>query len=132
VSDTIYWSMLGALLLSLEGDGLMSRKKRSAAGRGRLTIDVGKMKPDLDAMAQRHGITLSELSRDAFRRYQHRETVGVRHSDLIEHLLYLSNFDEAYRQWRYDTGNPSKRDDLQQAFDLVHWNADYLRRKNSP
>lgn len=129
MSDTIYRTLLGASLLARWWDGPMSRRKRSAAGRNRISIDVGDMKPDLDDAAERHGITLSDLARAAFRHYHRREDGGVSGWDMAELLLSIYYLRSDYQALRRNPSDPLAQQNLQQAIDLLIWDAEFLERK---
>ncbi len=108
----------------------MSRRKRSAAGRGRLSVDVGEMKPGILSTAEELGVTASEFTREALRDYyQHKG--GVSGVSLAYHRLYLSNLGEKFQKLRADPTDPSAWADFQGAFDVAQWDAAYLERRNS-
>ena len=109
----------------------MSHRKRSAAGRNRISIDVGDMKPELKADAKRFGITLSDHIRNAIHHYYRPEDGGVSGLNIGELLLCLYNFETAHQISSRNPADPLAKKDSQQAFDLLIWEAEFFKRKNS-
>lgn len=107
----------------------MSRPKRSAAARGRLTIDVGHLKPAIEAEANKLGITPSEFMRRAANDYRRRELGGVTRSDINELAFYLSNLALVVEQIQEYSLPETIATDLQNAVDLMWWHHGYMDRR---
>lgn len=129
MSDTIYFPLLGASLLAWVGRQPMTRKKRSSAGRGRLSIDVGQMKVNIVEAADMFGISVSELIRDALRFYSRREDRQVSGYQLSELLLLLWVLEQAFIKVRNNPADPTAQKEFQEALDEVQYAAGFLRRR---
>ena len=122
--------MLGASLLAVGRGGTMNRRKRSSTGRGRLSVDVGEMKPGIFATAEGLGVTASDFIRDALRDYYEHKG-GVSGVSLAYHRLYLSDLGEKFQRVRANPTDPNALADFQEAFDAVQWDAAFLERRNT-
>jgi hypothetical protein len=106
----------------------MTRKKRSSANRGRLSVDVGDMKDDIVHGAQQLGITVSQITRDAFRAYARREDRGVSAHDLSLLLLDLEVLAQKFVRFRDNPTDAQAAAEFQLALDWVTLSAEGLRR----
>ena len=122
VSDTIYFALLGALLLAWLGGFTMTRKRRSSAARCRLSVDVGDMKEDIEWTANKLGMTVSELTREAFRAYAKRNNQSMSWLDvamLWGQLYYLC---DKFVRFRDAPDSAEAADEFQQELDwLIFW-----------
>lgn len=129
VSDTIYCTLLGASLLARRGRPPMTRKKRTSAGRNRLSVDVGEMMDDIVHGAQQRGITVAQITRDAFRAYARREDKGVSAHDLCLLLLDLDILGQKFVRFRDNPADAHAADEFQEVWDWVTLSADGLWRR---
>lgn len=106
----------------------MTRRKRTSAGRRRLTVDFGDMMDDIVHGAAKLGITVSQMTRDAFRAYARRDDGGVSAYHLSVLLLDLDILREKYIQFRNNPTNKQAADEFQEALDWVIVSADVLWR----
>ncbi|WP_285712730.1 hypothetical protein [Erythrobacter oryzae] len=106
----------------------MTRKKRSSANRGRLSVDVGDMKDEIVHGAALLGITVSQITRDAFRAYAKRDDGGVSAHNLSLLLQDLEILAQKYVQYRHDPSDAQAADEFQQALDWVVLYVDSLLR----
>ena len=97
----------------------MPRKKRSSSARGRISVDVGDMKKDIEWAAKELGITVSQIIRDAFRAYARREDGGISTFDLSSLLLDLEILRQKFVRFRDDPTDPQAADEFQLAMDWV-------------
>lgn len=97
----------------------MTRKKRTSAGRNRLSVDVGEMMDDIVHGAQQRGITVAQITRDAFRAYARREDLGVSTHDLYLLVLDLHILGQKYVRFRDNPDDAQAADEFQLAFDWV-------------
>jgi len=119
VSDTIYFALLGALLLAWLGGFTMTRKKRSSAARCRLSVDVGDMKEDIEWTAKKLGMTVSELTREAFRAYAKRDANSVSWLDVAMLWGHLYSLSKKFVRFRDDPTSKEAADEFQQALDWL-------------
>ena len=106
----------------------MTRKKRTSAHRSRLSVDVGDMMDDILHGAQQRGITVAQITRDAFRAYARREDKGVSAHDLYLLLLDLEFLAQKFVRFRDNPTDAQAAAEFQLALDWVTLSAEGLRR----
>ena len=107
----------------------MTRKKRASAGRNRLSVDVGDMMDEIVHGAQQRGITVAQITRDAFRAYARREDKGISAHDLYLLLLDLDILGQKCVRFRDNPADAQAADEFQLAWDWVTLSADGLWRR---